>query len=57
MAEKDDHGNLGSELGQRQCQFLLELSSALPDIVPSPGIVFARMIQSKWWINDIMKDL
>jgi hypothetical protein len=44
-------------LGQRQCQFLLELSSALPDIVPSPGIVFARMIQSKWWINDIMRDL
>ena len=46
MAEKDDRENLGNDSGQRQYQFLLELSSALQDRVPSPGIAFARMIQS-----------
>ena len=34
MAGKDDRENLGDGLGQRQCLFLLELSSALQDIVP-----------------------
>ena len=53
MAKKDDHDNLGDDLGQRQRQFLLELSSALPDRVPLPGIVFARMIQSNDAISDI----
>ena len=46
MAEKDDRENLGDDLYQRQRQFLLELSSAPQDRVPSPGIVFARMKQS-----------
>ena len=46
MAEKDDRENLGDDLGQRQRQFLLELSSALQDTVPSLGIASERMIQS-----------
>ena len=46
MAEKDDRENPGDDLGQRQRQFLLELSSALPDTVPSPEIAFEQMIQS-----------
>ena len=44
MAEKDDRENLGDDLGQRLRQFLLELSSALQDRVPSPGIMFAWMM-------------
>ena len=47
MAEKDGRENLGDDLGQRQRQFLLELSSALQDEVPSPGIAFVRMTPSK----------
>jgi hypothetical protein len=46
MAEKDDRENLGDDLGQRQHLILLELSSEIQDRVPSPGIAFARMIQS-----------
>ena len=46
MAEKDDRENLGDDLRQRQRQFLLELSSALQDTVPSLGIASERMIQS-----------
>ena len=46
MAEKDDRENRGDDLNQRQRQFLLELSSALQDKAPSPGIASARMIQS-----------
>ena len=53
MAEKDDRENLGDDLGQRQRQFLLELSSALQDRLPSPGIAFARMIKSNDEIRDI----
>ena len=49
---KDDRENLEDDLDQRQCQFLLELSSALQDKVPSPGIVFPWMIQS----NDVIGD-
>ena len=47
MAEKDGRENLEDDLDQQRCLFLLELSSALQDRVPSPGIVFARMKQSK----------
>ena len=54
MAEKDGRENLGDDLGQRQRQFLLELSSALQDEVPSPGIVFAQMKPSKDAISDII---
>ena len=50
MAEKDDRENLGDDLGQRQRQFLLELSSVRQDRVPSLGIEFARMIRS----NDVI---
>ena len=50
---KDDRENLGDDLGQRQCQFLLELSSALQDRVLPPGIEFARMIKS----NDVISDM
>ena len=57
MAEKDDRENLGDDLGQRQRQFLPELSSALQDGVPSPGIAFARMIQSNDAISDIIISL
>ena len=46
MAEKDDRENLGDDLGQRQRQFLLELSSAPQNRVPSPKIAFERMIRS-----------
>ena len=46
MAEKDDHENLGDDLSQQQHQSLLELSSALQDRVPSPGIGFVGMIQT-----------
>ena len=46
MAEKDGRENLGDDLDQRRHQFLLELSSALQDRVPSPGIAFARMMPS-----------
>ena len=44
----------GDDLGQRQSQFLLELSSVLQDRVPSPGIAFARMIQSNDTISDMI---
>ena len=54
MAGKDDRENLGDGLGQRQCLFLLELSSALQDIVPLPGIAFARMRPSKDTVSDII---
>ena len=54
MAEKDDRENLEDDLGRRQRQFQLELSSALQDKVPSPGIVFARMKPSKDAIRDII---
>ena len=54
MAEKDDRENLGDDLGQRHCQFLLELSSALQDIVPAPEIAFARMMQSNDAISDMI---
>ena len=46
MAETDDRGNLEDDLGQRRRQFLLELSSARQDRVPSRGISFARLMQS-----------
>ena len=54
MAEKDDRENLGDDLSPRQHQFLLELSSAPPDTVPSQGIELARMIQSNDGINVII---
>jgi hypothetical protein len=54
MAKKDDRENLGDDLGQRQHQFRLGLSSALQDRVPSPGIAFALMIQSNDEISDII---
>ena len=54
MAEKDDRENLGDDFGQRRRQFLLELSSALQDRVPSPGIAFARTIQSNDAISDMI---
>jgi hypothetical protein len=54
MAEKDDRENPGDDLAQQQRQFLLELSSALQDRVPSQGIVFARMIQSSDTISDTL---
>ena len=54
MGGKDDRENLGDVLDQRQCLFLLELSSALQDIVPSLGRAFARMKQSKNTISDII---
>ena len=57
MAEKDDRENLGDDLGQRQRQFLIELSSALGDRVPSPGIAFARTIQSNDAISDTVYDI
>ena len=54
MAEKDDRENLGDDLDQRQCQFPLELSSALRDKVPWPGIAFPLMIQSNGTISDVI---
>ena len=54
MEKKDDRENLGDDLGQRQCLFLLELSSALQDRVPSPEIVFAQMIRSNEAIRDMI---
>ena len=54
MAEKDDRENLGDDLSQRQRQFLLGLSSALRDRVPSPRIAFARTIQSNDAISDMI---
>ena len=54
MAEKDDRENLGDHLGQRLRQFLLELSSALQDRVPSPGIMFARMMPSNDTISHMI---
>jgi hypothetical protein len=54
LAEKDDRENLGDVSGQRQRQYLLELSSALQDRVPSPGIAFALMIQYNDAISDII---
>ena len=55
MAEKYDRENLGDDLGQRQRQFLLELSSGVQDRVPLQGIVFARMIH--WQSNDAISDI
>jgi hypothetical protein len=57
MVEKDSLGNLEDDLSPRQCQFLLELSSALPDIMPLPGITFAQMTQSNDAINLLMSDI
>ena len=54
MEGKDDRENRGDDFGQRQRQFLLELSSALQDRAPSPGIVFERMIQSNDAIRNIV---
>ena len=53
MAGKDDRENPGDDLGQRQYQFLLELSSAPPDTVSLQGIVLALMMQS----NDEIKSI
>ena len=53
MAEKDGRENLGDDLGQRQRLFLLELSSVLRDIVPSPRIAFERMKQSYDTISNV----
>ena len=55
MAEKDDRENLGDDQGQRQRQFLLELSSVRQDRVPSPEIKFARTIQS--YDHDAISDI
>ena len=52
MAEKDDRESRGNDLDQRHYQFLLVLSSALQDKVPSPGIAFPRMTQSNDAISD-----
>ena len=57
MAEKDDRENLGDDFVQQQRQFLLELSSALQDRVPSLGIAFARTIQSNDAISDTVYDI
>ena len=57
MAEKDDRENLGDDLSPRRHQFLLVLSSALPDTVPLQGIELARMIQSNDGINDIIDNV
>ena len=54
MAETDDRENLGDDLGQRQRQFLLGLSSALQDRVTSLGIAFLRMIESNDAISDMI---
>ena len=54
MAEKDDQENLEDDLGQQKRQFLLELSTVLQDRVPSPGIAFARTIQSNNAISDMI---
>ena len=54
MARKDDRENQGDDLGPRQRQFLLELSSAPQGRVPSPEIVFGRMIQSNDGISDMI---
>ena len=43
MVGKGDLGNLEGDLGLPQHQFLLELSSELPDIMPLPGIRLARL--------------
>ena len=54
MAEKGDLENLEGDLGLPQRRFLLGLSSGLPDIMPLPGIAFARMRPSNDVINDII---
>ena len=54
MAENGDRENLEGDLGQRQRQFLLELSFALQDRVPLPGIAFAQTIQSNDAISDMI---
>ena len=54
MGGKDDRENLEDVLDQRQCLFLLELFSALQDVVPSPGIVCAPMKATKHAISDII---
>jgi hypothetical protein len=57
MAEKDDLQNLGGDLGLPQSQFLPELSSGLPDIVPLPGITLALLSLSDKEINDVVNDI
>jgi hypothetical protein len=57
MAEKDDHQNLGGDLGLSQSRSLPELSSALPDIVPLLGITLAPLSLSDEAINDIVNDI
>ena len=57
MAEKDDLGSLEGDLNPQQRQFLLELSSVLPDIVSSPGKAIARMRQSEIVNHNIVHNL
>ena len=47
MVEKDGLQNLGADLGLPQHQFLLGLSSGLPDTMPVPGRALARLRLSK----------
>ena len=49
--------NLANDSGLPQRRFLLGLSSGLLDVMPSPGIAFARPPPSDHAINDIINDI
>jgi hypothetical protein len=57
MAEKVDLRNLGADLSLPQYQFLLGLSSGLPDIVPSRGIRLAQLMLSSDSINGTINNI
>ena len=57
MAEKDDHQNLGGELGPPQNRFLLVLFSGPPDIVPWLGIGPAQLTLSNCIVDNIVNDI
>jgi hypothetical protein len=57
MAETDDRRNLAGDLNLPQRRVLLELSSRLPDIVPSREIALAGSTQSNDAINDTINNI
>ena len=57
MAEKDDHQNLGGDVGPPQHRFLLVLFSGPPDIVPWQGIGPARLTLSNDVVDNVVHDI
>ena len=57
MVEKDDHRNLGGDVGPRQHRFLPVLFSGPLDIVPWPRIRSARLTRSNEVVDNVVHDI